>query len=117
MGNLRKDFDMEVGKKLRQLRKEKGYTQDQLAEKLETNAQYISQLERGERGLGYDMLNRYCGFFGVTKEQIGASDGENELDPTVRMLVDTISDWSESDILRLIADIKDGKFKLRKADE
>lgn len=38
---------MDVGKGIRELRKEKGITQIELAEKIDVSSQYISDVERG----------------------------------------------------------------------
>lgn len=110
MGDLRGRFDMEIGKRLRSFRKAKRLTQEKLAEALGTNAQYISQLERGERGLGHDMLSRYCEFFNLTAERIGMiEDDRGEHTPAVRVLLDQIKGWSEADVLRLAAHASEQK--------
>ena len=40
---------MDLGKKIREERIEKGYTQEELGEKIDTTGAYIGQIERGER--------------------------------------------------------------------
>lgn len=39
----------DLGKKIKEERIEKGYTQEQLAEKIDSTGAYIGQIERGER--------------------------------------------------------------------
>ena len=43
------DINIEIGKKLAQLRKEKGYTQEHLASVLDLHEDYIGKIERGQR--------------------------------------------------------------------
>jgi transcriptional regulator with XRE-family HTH domain len=40
-------IEIRLGKKIRQLRQERGYTQIQLAEKVDVSGNYIGYLERG----------------------------------------------------------------------
>lgn len=54
MGNLQKKF----GKKIRQLRKAKGLTQERLAEKARLEPTYIGAVERGERNLTIDNIEK-----------------------------------------------------------
>lgn len=41
---------VDLGKKIREERLEKGYTQEELGEKIDSTGAYIGQIERGERG-------------------------------------------------------------------
>lgn len=40
---------IDLGRKIREERLEKGYTQEELGEKIDTTGAYIGQIERGER--------------------------------------------------------------------
>lgn len=51
---IRKKF----GKKLKLLRKEQGYSQESFADKCELHRTYIGDIERGERNVSLDNLNR-----------------------------------------------------------
>ena len=44
------------GKKIRQVRLAKGWTQEELAERAGLHPTYIGGIERGERNLGFDNL-------------------------------------------------------------
>jgi transcriptional regulator with XRE-family HTH domain len=44
------------GKKVRELRLAKGWTQEELAERTGLHSTYIGGVERGERNLGFDNL-------------------------------------------------------------
>ena len=45
-----------LGKTIRQLRLEKGWTQEELAERAGLHATYVGGVERGERNVGFDNL-------------------------------------------------------------
>lgn len=52
------DFIKLVGERIRTLRKEKGYTQESLAEKSGVYITYISDIERGERNISLETLEK-----------------------------------------------------------
>ncbi|RRJ67455.1 XRE family transcriptional regulator [Paenibacillus oralis] len=47
-----------IGKRIKQLRKEQGLTQEQLAEKAGVNASYIGTVERGVRNISIETLEK-----------------------------------------------------------
>lgn len=57
---------VETGKRIQQLRKEKGLTQEQLAEKINTGVRHLQKLESGERGGSVDTLVEIAIFFHVS---------------------------------------------------
>ncbi|TXK75438.1 helix-turn-helix domain-containing protein [Paenibacillus sp. N3.4] len=52
------DFIKMVGERIRTLRKEKGYTQESLAEKSGVYITYISDIERGSRNISLETLEK-----------------------------------------------------------
>ena len=62
---------MEVfGKRLKQLRKERKMTQEELAEKLSLHNSYIGLLERGERIPSLITLDKIAKYFGVKSSDL-----------------------------------------------
>ena len=49
-----------IGQRIQRLRKQRGRTQEQLAEELGVTVGYISQLERGVTKINLDTLGRIC---------------------------------------------------------
>ena len=45
-----------IGRRIKELRKRKGFSQEQLAEKAETSPNYLSRMERGTENPTLDML-------------------------------------------------------------
>lgn len=61
----------EFGKRLRELRKSKGYTQQCLAEKAEIDEKHLSRVENGKYFPSYATLNKLLGALGVSLEEVG----------------------------------------------
>lgn len=57
---------METGKRIQQLRKENGLTQEQLAEKINIGVRHLQKIESGERGGSVDTLVDVALFFHVS---------------------------------------------------
>lgn len=66
--------------RLRELRKEKGYTQQKIAEILDTDQQKISKYELGKAALNEKQIIILAGVFGVTADYLlGISDSRQEI--------------------------------------
>ena len=66
MANLRK----ELGVRIRQLRKTKGWTQEVLAEKAEMDYKYLGAIERGEKNLTLTNIERIAKGLGIEAYQL-----------------------------------------------
>ena len=54
-----------IGRRIKEERKKKGYTQENLAEKLDVTVGYISQVERGITKISLDLLASLSSVLGV----------------------------------------------------
>ncbi|MBU3714205.1 MAG: helix-turn-helix transcriptional regulator [Ferruginibacter sp.] len=57
-----KDYRAKLGDKIRIVREKKGYSQEQLAEKMNINRSTISKIENGKFGITVDYLARFSIF-------------------------------------------------------
>lgn len=73
-----KELSEEFGKRLRELRKEQKWSQEDLAAKLNLHYGYIGLLERGERMPGLATLDRIARCFGIKPVDLIAEDKELE---------------------------------------
>ena len=55
----------QIGVRLKELRKGKGLSQEELAEKVQTSANYLSHIERGTKNPTLDMLIKIADSMGV----------------------------------------------------
>lgn len=69
---------MNTGNRLRELRKERGLTLRELADKLCMTYSNIAMIERGERNFTSDSLKSFCDFFDVSSDYLlGLSNQRN----------------------------------------
>ena len=71
---------MEMGKEIRRLRKDRGLTQEALADALNVTAQTVSKWELGNSVPDVQMLPEIAVFFGVTIDQLFAMDPVQKLE-------------------------------------
>lgn len=57
-----KDYRLKLGDKIRIVREKRGYSQEQLAEKMNINRSTISKIENGKFGITVDYLVRFSIF-------------------------------------------------------
>lgn len=60
------DLKKYIGNQIKTFRKSAGFTQDELAKRLNTTKQTISRYEKGDRKANQDMLFELCDIFGVS---------------------------------------------------
>ena len=59
-----------VGKRIRELRKNLGWSQEKLGEKADLHPTYIGGIERGERNVSLDNLVKIAAAFGITTGEL-----------------------------------------------
>lgn len=69
------DFLKLVGERIRTLRKEKGYTQESLSEKSGIHVTYISDIERGERNISMETLEKVITALDVNAVEVFRIEG------------------------------------------
>ncbi len=74
MSNIRKSVTMEFNEKLQELRKQKGITQEELAESLYVSRTAISKWESGRGYPNIDSLKVIAEFFGITIDELLSGD-------------------------------------------
>ena len=58
--NFINDYRLEIGNALRKLREKKGYSQNELAEKMEVHPSTISKVENGKFAITIDYLAKFA---------------------------------------------------------
>lgn len=92
--------NLEFGKRLRELRKSKGYTQQALAEKAEIDEKHLSRVENGKYFPTYATLNKLLAALGVSLEEVGieleqAEVKQNPLYSKALQILNTAKDDNE----------------------
>ncbi|MFD2239166.1 helix-turn-helix domain-containing protein [Aureimonas populi] len=111
------------GARVRELRKEKGVTQGQMAEALGVSGAYLSALEHGKRGRPtWDMLQRIIGYLGIIWDEadelerlaalshprVSVETGGLGPDATrlANRLAETIATLSPADVKAILAEVE-----------
>ena len=77
MGRTEKEAgETPLAKNIRRLRKARGWSQEKLARKIDSDKTYISRLERGKRSAGIDVQERLCSAFQVDQGELFRSESE-----------------------------------------
>lgn len=91
---------------MRRLRKQRSWTQAQLAELVDRHEQFISQLERQERSPGVETIDAIAGAFGISVWELlkaGTEEASAPAHDVVWMQVRAvIKAWPEADQERLV---------------
>ncbi len=99
-----------IGRRLRELRLERGLQQADLARKLGVSAAYMNLIEKGKRAVQLPLLWKTLDFFGVELEPFMASLGDAKLEDSLAALLDEpllrSLQISEEDLLSLSAEPK-----------
>ena len=74
---VKKELDKQMGRNLKRLREERGLSQEQLAELIESDRRYISAMENG-RGIGASILQRLCRVLAVTDEAFASASVQEQ---------------------------------------
>lgn len=59
-----------IGERLKKARIEKGYTQEQLAEKIDVSVAFLSRVERGNSKVNLNRLNQLCDLLEISEGDI-----------------------------------------------
>lgn len=67
---MKKIDTIKIGKNLKKIRNSFGYTQEQLAEKIECSTRHISDIEQDRAKPSYEILIRICNLYKISIEDI-----------------------------------------------
>ena len=59
-----------IGERLKKARIEKGYTQEQLAEKIDVSVAFLSRIERGKSKVNLNRLNQLCDLLDISEGNV-----------------------------------------------
>ncbi|WP_054388311.1 XRE family transcriptional regulator, partial [Streptococcus pseudopneumoniae] len=106
------DLKKYIGNQIKLFRKSAGFTQDELAQKLNTTKQTISRYEKGERKANQDMLFSLCDILGVSIDDFFPSISKGDT-PTASP--DSLTQQITDKVVQLTPDNK--KIVLRTSED
>lgn len=87
-----------LGKRIKELRKQKGYTQDYLAEKLKIEPRQLSKLETGKHYPSFETIIALLETFDITFEELISFEHLNSANDTRKTLLKDIENIDDSKI-------------------
>ena len=100
------DNSIRFGVRLRRLRRDRGWTQDQLAEAAAANPKYVGEIERGARNPSLDVIVRLAGALDVDVAELVGDDltetDRDELLSEVQRRVELLGDGDLRGLVRLL---------------
>ena len=67
---MKKQKEVIIGQRLKELRKSYGYTQEKLAEEIECSTRYIGNIEQDKSKPSYEVLIKICNLFHIGLDSI-----------------------------------------------
>ena len=92
-------FDRDnYGSRIRSLRKKRGFTQEQLAEKMNVSTPYIAKIENGKQTGPVELAVEFAEFFEVSLDYllVGKGNFAEEQKHRLRMIISLLSKLEES---------------------
>ena len=111
------DLKKYIGNQIKTFRKSAGFTQDELAKRLNTTKQTISRYEKGERKANQDMLFKLCDIFDVSIDDFFPTVSKNAVESTnpLPYASDLLTQQITDKVVRLTTQNK--KIVLRTSEE
>ena len=94
------DLKKYIGTQIKTFRKSAGFTQDELAKKLNTTKQTISRYEKGDRKANQDMLFELCDILGVSIDDFFPSQNDSSSNtPQIQTIYDKLTPPRQNKVL------------------
>lgn len=109
------DNEFNYGERLRTLRRERGFTQEEVALRADITTSYYGQLERGTANPTVGMLEKICGVMGISLIDIFTESDTHlfGIDTLSMQILHQLSDKTDEEKALALSLIKTA-FKLRK---
>lgn len=112
------DLKKYIGTQIKTFRKSAGFTQDELAKRLNTTKQTISRYEKGDRKANQDMLFELCDIFGVSIDDFFPSQNEStqtSATSQIQSIYDQLEPPGQRKVITYAEKLRDEQEKRRKA--
>ena len=91
MDPIKKDINIQIGQRVREVRYSKKLTREQLAEKLDISTLHMGYIEAGHRGMSIATLLKLCLTLGVSADYILLGiDNANTPESSAQMILNTL---------------------------
>lgn len=81
----------ELGRKIKKIRTEKGYTQERLSEMIDISQRALSSIELGDNFVTAETLDKLLKVLEITAEELFSTNKHKEPDDLIRMINENIA--------------------------
>ena len=93
-----------IGNRIKETRRNKSYTQENLAEYLDVSITYVSRIERGNATINLNMLSKICDYLKIAPSYLLTGCASSSEDYLRNEITDMLKDCSPEKV-RLIAKV------------
>jgi XRE family transcriptional regulator, regulator of sulfur utilization len=104
------DIAKKLGERIRNIRKEKDWSQEKLGEIAGLHTNYVGQIERGEKNLTIESIEKICNGLNISLEELFRFIDPMDQVDELHQLLDILSQRSSSDrtlVLKIVKEIFD----------
>ena len=119
-----KPINMEMGGRIRAIRKKVGLTSEQLANTMDISVQFLSDVERGKKSFSYENLIKLCRILRVSSDYILLGTEKSDKRARLHDVVDSIEEAylpmievAISNTIRVILMAREQALMKQKAEE
>lgn len=96
------DIKTQLGIKIKRLRAKHGYTQEQLAEKMQIATRTLCGIENGENFVKAETIDKLCKVFGITYFELFAFDHIKPMDKLIEEIISDIKGFKNREKIEII---------------
>ncbi len=95
--------NIDIGNRIRELRKESGYTQEQLAEYADISVDFLGLIETGRSGMKTQTLARVATIFNVTTDYLIFGTTPYKENPKINTMLSLVPESKRKSVEKLIS--------------
>ena len=96
------NIKIQLGTKIKRLRAKYGYTQEQLAEKMQIATRTLCGIENGENFVKAETIDKLCNVFGITYFELFAFDHIKPMDNLIEEIISDVKGFKNREKIEII---------------
>ncbi len=96
------ELNIEVGRRITELRKQRGYTREKLSELADVSVQFLADIEKGRKSMTVATLKRIASALLVTTDYIVNGTAENGDNNGIISILNTLSDKNKKQAEKIL---------------
>ena len=96
------ELNVEVGTRITELRRQRGYTREKLSELADISVQFLADIEKGRKSMTIATLKRIAAALLVTTDYIVNGTAENDDNDSIISIINTLSPQNKKRAERIL---------------